>query len=296
MSDGTSLLEEHLASGATTTCRAWKVVRSDGWSLGFTDHDEDLEFEGTLFKANSGLNAGMVQRTLGLAVDNTEVVGGLTDEAITETDLRAGRFDGAKVVVWLVNWSNPEERSIRFRGTFGEIQIRGGEFTVELRGLSEPLGKARSRVYQPTCPAILGDRECRVSLDSPLFSLETSIKNLGRAGQYLIPSQPGFPEDWFVWGLAKVLSGPASGLVASIRSDREQDGQRSLEMLVDFPQAPDIGDSLLLIAGCDKTARTCREKFNNFINFRGFPHVPGSDWATAFPMTGQRNDGGSRLK
>jgi uncharacterized phage protein (TIGR02218 family) len=48
-----------------------------------------------------------------------------------------------------------------------------------------------------------------------------------------------------------------------------------------------------LEAGCDKRAETCRLKFANFLNFRGFPHLPGEDWLTAVPKAEGANDGGS---
>ena len=55
----------HLKTGATTTCQAWQVTRQDGKSYGFTDHDLDLEFDGIIFKANSGLTAGALQKSTG---------------------------------------------------------------------------------------------------------------------------------------------------------------------------------------------------------------------------------------
>lgn len=54
------------------------------------------------------------------------------------------------------------------------------------------------------------------------------------------------------------------------------------------------GDRFRVVAGCDKSADTCRAKFANFLNFRGFPHLPGDDWVTAYPKDGQINDGSSR--
>jgi len=38
-----------------------------------------------------------------------------------------------------------------------------------------------------------------------------------------------------------------------------------------------IGDSFEIQAGCDKTFETCINRFNNAINFRGEPHMPGQD-------------------
>jgi len=34
-------------------------------------------------------------------------------------------------------------------------------------------------------------------------------------------------------------------------------------------------------------------KFNNLINFQGFPGIPGEDWLMSVPRTGGVNDGGS---
>ena len=44
-----------------------------------------------------------------------------------------------------------------------------------------------------------------------------------------------------------------------------------------MPNAIAIGDAYSVHAGCDKLLATCRDKFSNVINFRGFPHVPGLD-------------------
>jgi uncharacterized phage protein (TIGR02218 family) len=48
------------------------------------------------------------------------------------------------------------------------------------------------------------------------------------------------------------------------------------------------------VAGCNRSASACRNKFSNFLNFRGFPHVPGEDWLTSYPSRALRRDGGSR--
>ena len=53
------------------------------------------------------------------------------------------------------------------------------------------------------------------------------------------------------------------------------------------------GDMLRFTAGCDKRAETCRMKFANMPNFRGFPHIPGEDWLTAYPRAGRNTGGGS---
>ena len=63
-------LAGHLRGAATTTCYAWRLTRRDGLVLGFTEHDHDLAFDGSLFAAVSGFQAGEVETGLGLSGNN----------------------------------------------------------------------------------------------------------------------------------------------------------------------------------------------------------------------------------
>ena len=110
-------LEAHLAGGITTLCRAWAITRTDGVSYGFTDHDGPLSFDGFTFKAETGLSPLALQQSTGLSVDNSEAIGALSDAALREDDIEAGRFDGAEVQAWLVNWSDVAQRWLQFRGS-----------------------------------------------------------------------------------------------------------------------------------------------------------------------------------
>jgi len=289
-------LIDHLQTGATTTCRAWMVERTDGVTLCFTDHDTDLEFDGKTFKADSGLTAAALQSSTGLSVDNTEVIGALQDTAITEEDVRAGRFSNASVTTWMVNWVDPGQRMIRFKGTIGEIVQSGNQFTAELRGLTEALNRKSQRLYQPNCSAILGDNECKFDVAHAGFSFETTILETREGAAFLMVNDPFFADEWFQRGKATVTSGRAKGLVAMVKQDVQQDDGRLVRMWVDFNLQPEAGDTILLVAGCDKQADTCRTKFSNFLNFRGFPHIPSADWMASYPVSTQRNDGTSRFK
>ena len=115
MSGVPATLQAHLETGLTTVCRAWAIERKDGTVMGFTDHDRALSFEGITFKADTGMSAASLVQASGLSVDNTEAVGALSDISISETDILAGRFDGAGVRSWLVNWMDPEQRWLQFR-------------------------------------------------------------------------------------------------------------------------------------------------------------------------------------
>lgn len=56
------------------------------------------------------------------------------------------------------------------------------------------------------------------------------------------------------------------------------------------------GLSASVIAGraCDKRYATCRDIFENRLNFRGFPDIPGEDYLSLYPQDSQTMDGRSR--
>lgn len=293
---GKEELYAHMKTGVTTTCRAWSVTRRDGVTFGFTDHDRDFMFEGIVFKAETGFAAGLLQQSAGTAVDNTHAMGALSDSSISEKDIEAGRFDGAAVVLYLVNWLEVDQRVIRFRGTFGEIEYGNGIFKVELRSLAEAFNRQTGKVFQPSCPAILGDRECKIDTTLPEYSIVSTIKTVGNRGEYSIAPLPQFAEHWFEKGRTTILNGEAYGLNTTVKTDSQNDLGRYLTVWPDFTIRPQVGDDIGLIVGCNKFDSTCRDKFSNFLNFRGFPNVPNTDWTVSRPTSTQYNDGGSRSK
>ncbi|SFP48771.1 DUF2163 domain-containing protein [Tranquillimonas alkanivorans] len=284
-------LRAHLESGTTTLCRCWRVMRRDGVAFGFTDHDVALAFDGMEFRPSDGLSARALEETTGLAVNNTEALGVLSDDAIREADVLAGRFDGAEVLAWLVNWAAPEERVLRFRGTLGEIRRVGASFRAELRGLTEALNQPRGRVFQGDCPAVLGDGACRVDLSAPGYSVEAEVRGVEGVSLRFDPLS-GYADRWFEKGRLRVLSGAAEGLEEVVKNDRLEGSGRKVELWDALKAEVAVGDRVRLEAGCDKRAETCRLKFDNFLNFRGFPHLPGEDWLMAYPTRAGVNDGG----
>lgn len=265
-----------------TIARAWAISRADGMVLGFTDHDLPITFEGITFRPDSGLSAKAVVQGAGLSVDNTEAVGALSDSAITEQDLMAGHWDSADVRLWDVNWSTPEDRRLTFRGRLGEVSRSGGAFRAELRGLSEPLNRAQGRVYHPRCSAELGDSACRFNVNAIGYSTEAQVRSEQDGQRLVLAGAQEFDARWFERGQLLVLSGVAQGLSGLIKNDlTAPGGLREVELWASLGLRPAAGDRVRLTAGCDKRGETCRGKFKNYLNFRGFPHLPTEDWLIA---------------
>lgn len=283
----------HAATGLTTLCRAWAITRKDGVSFGFTDHDCKLSFDGITFSADSGLTASALAQSTGLSVDNTEALGALSDAAVREDDIEAGRFDAAEVRAWIVNWTDPDTRWLQFRGTIGEIRRAGGAFHAELRGLTEALNRPLGRIYQKPCTAVLGDAACGFDFTQPGYRHEGAPDRMkdGRVFEWDVFS--GFDEGWFLRGRLDVLSGHSAGLWGMIKRDVIQNGIRRIELWEPIRGGLIADDVVRLTVGCDKRFDTCRLKFNNLLNFQGFPDLPGDDWVMAYPNGAGANTGGS---
>ncbi len=287
-------LHAHLQTGVTTTCRAWALTRKDGTVLGFTDHDGPLFFDEITFRADTGLSALAIQQTTGLSVDNTEALGALSDASIREEDIEAGRYDGAEICAWLVNWQDAAQRHLQFRGTIGELRRSGGAFEAELRGLTEALNRPLGRVYQKPCSAVLGDGACTFDMATPGYAKDLAAAQIDERRVFHFDAFGGFDDGWFQHGRLIVLDGAAKGLSGVVKRDGMHGAQRVVELW--HPLRADVraGDALRLEAGCDKRAVTCRLKFWNFANYQGFPDIPGDDWSISDPSKAGSLNGGSR--
>ncbi len=284
-------LQESLESGATTLCRCWKLVRADEVLLGFTDHDEDLVFDGVRYRAASGFTASSIDQSLGLNVDGLEVQGALVDDALNEDDLAAGLFDNARITVLLVDWREPDNRIILFAGSIGEVSRGEVRFSAEIRGLAHALNQPRGRLFQRSCDADLGDARCGVDISGSAYHGMGTVTQASDSRSFRASGLESFAADWFSRGRLIWETGANAGSVMEVKVHDLVSGEAVIELWEPMAKGIATGDAFAVTAGCDKTWRTCRERFGNGDNFRGFPFMPGNDWVTSYPNKGEGNDG-----
>ncbi len=292
-------LAAEFASGATTLCRCWRVVRREGRRFGFTDHDRDVTFDGNTFKAATGLDASDAESLLGLAVGGGEIAGALNADAVTKADIEAGAWDGASVETWLVDWRDTTRRLLLDAGTIGEIRQQGGAFTAELRSLAHLFDQPRGRRYGALCDAELGDDRCRVSLADAVRRADTVVAAvsdpIGHPGGFIVMTMTGFVPGAFTGGTALFTGGANAGQSLPILAHAGDGSGQETITLWSAPPAPlAAGDAVTLTVGCDKRFTTCRDTFANALNFRGFPHIPGNDFVATYARQGEPGlDGGA---
>lgn len=284
-------LAAHLAQDATTVCHCWRVTRRDGVVLGFTEHDRDLTLAGTVFRAASGFRPSDGEAENGMAASTSEVAGGFSSEAITEADLAAGRYDGARVEVFVVNWRAPDEHMLLKVQEIGEVTRAAGGFTAELRSFAHRLSQESGRVYNRRCDASLGDRRCGVAL-SPWRAAGTVVST-GSGERVVAAGLEGFAAGFFDGGRLRFTGGANAGLTGEIDTTRAVAGGTELRLWLPLVLPPETGDPVEVTAGCDKSFSTCRDRFANGLNFRGYPHVPGGDFAYSYADGKAVHDGGA---
>jgi uncharacterized phage protein (TIGR02218 family) len=283
-------LQSHLDSGATTLCWCWKIVRRDGAVLGFTDHDAPVTLDTLHCAAVSGFTASEVQSSLGLSIDNLTLLGALSDATLNEADLAAGLFDDAGIEIWRVNWAAPAQRVLMRKGSLGEVKRGKTGFSAEVRGLAHRFNQPVGRVYAYSCDADLGDARCGKDVSSSTFTATGTVIAASDGRRFSASGLDSYAEGWFTNGKVAFTGGANAGRAMEVK----RHGGGALELWQAMSDAIAPGDTFTIVAGCDKQFATCKAKFANGLNFRGFPYMPGNDAILSAPTTTQPRDGGSR--
>lgn len=285
-------LAAHLEGEATTTCHAWRLTRSDGTAMGFTEHDRDLVFDGTIFAAMTGFADGSeVETGLGLGAETADVIGAFSAVVISRADLAAGRYDGALVETFLVNWQSPEDHVLRSTRELGEVRSGPDAFHAELRSLAARLDRPGGRVYSRSCDAELGDGRCSVDLDTPAFTATGIVSDVLSDHVFRVSGLDGYDDGWFRQGKISFSSGALEGVSSTVAEHDGASGGARITLWSPPSARPKPGDTFTIAAGCDKRRETCRDRFANILNFQGFSFMPGSDFAYGYADGETEHDG-----
>lgn len=268
--------------GVTTICHCWKIIRKDGAILGFTDHDQDLVIDQILFSGQTGMDSSESESILGLSTTGRELSGVLNSLSLKESDLASGLYDGASVEIWLVDWMAPGNRILLDIGVLGEVTLSESLFSVEVRSLASAFDQVRGRLYQANCSADFGDQNCKLDHSDPRWTFSSEIASVYDQSSIGI-ALANTPVGYFTNGRIIFQSGHNIHSQFVIKSHICEGNLHILNMWTFAAQPMAQGDRLLVSVGCDKSFKTCQTKFNNSVNYRGFPHMPGNDVLAFYP-------------
>lgn len=270
----------YLKSDVLHVAACWKVTRRDGQVFGFTTHVESISFGGVFYEGASGFLQTAIDATDTLGVDNLEVTGALSSARITAVDLQAGRWDSATLEIFLLNYQDLTiGQNVQFTGTIGNVTTGRLAFSVEQRGLTQPLSQNRGRIVSNQCDAILGDARCKVNLVP--FTRTGSVASPAN-GRSFIDTARTEADGYWAGGNLTMTSGLSAGFPMEIKTST---AVGALTLVLPMPFGIAAGDTYTMTPGCNHLLKLadgsyggdCKVKFANVINFRGFPEVPGPD-------------------
>lgn len=97
---------------------------------------------------------------------------------------------------------------------------------------------------------------------------------------FVVLSDPEEGAETYIGGTVKFTSGPNTGRTMEIIDFDQPTGL--VTVFENFPYELTHGDELEIAQGCDKIFETC-QLYDNAVNFRGEPHVPGQDEYMKYP-------------
>jgi uncharacterized phage protein (TIGR02218 family) len=274
-------LAAHLATTTHTRAVMLRLDLVDGTSMGFTDHDRVLAFDlgdGAIdYRPQTGILPSNVELTEGFSADNLDVSGPIGDD-VTLAQVRGGRFDDAVARLFFVNWASLGSGAGKWlKGRVTLANVEGDRFRFTVQGDTSRLGQRIGRTLTPYCDADFGDARCGFAV--PVVG--ATVSAVSGADSFTVTPDTGFADDFYNFGTVTFTSGALAGIRPIEIFDSAASGVLNLWTFA--PEPPQIGDTLDLRPGCEKTRVACMA-YANIVNFRGFPEVPGTDQVLKYPV------------
>ena len=273
-------LQAHLESEEQTVALCWRILRKDGTNYYYTDHDDPIVYSTNTYTPIASGSPSNYRQGSNLNPSNMDLDMSFGPSSGRDVELRAGLFDYAEVWTFRINWADVSMGIVKLAyGRLGEVEIRDNQARIELRSLTQLLAVNIGRIYIPECDATLGDSRCKVAMagytKAGTVGAVTSNKVFVIGG-----AAAGQVVDYYNYGKITFLTGLNTGITMQIE---DYTVANVITLLEPMPYTVANGDTATLYAGCDRRFATCKTRFSNKDNFRGFPHIPGMDKALTVP-------------
>lgn len=265
-------LDAKLDDTSTTLCRIWTITRPDNTVVRLTDADKDVEFESNTYLAAQGFTVSTIMVAAGDPIQGMELVMPASSGAVSGPDVDAGLYDGSECIMTIIDREAPAGGSmVVFGGTIGQSAHSRSldEITLSVTGKFNTGRIVDVENWSSTCRADLGDARCTVDIDA--------LKHTGTVSA--VTSQFTFEDntltaadDDFALGLVHWLTGDNAGLAFEVKGNVSADD--TVTLFTPAPFTIQVGDTFDLFPGCDKSLSTCRDVYDNVINFQGEPFIP----------------------
>ena len=264
-------------ANAVTTLSEITEIRSvvSGSVWRWTSHDRDLTVGGNVYTSAPGVERSAILTRADLSVPSVELRA--LEHAIEAEIIDRGWVDNANITISVVDSEAPSGGTmVIFSGTLGQVQRTREGYEVEGRGQAQRLSQQIGEFYSRECRADLGDARCRVDLSAYTRTGRVSALDTDRGFTPAFDGTGDPPEGYFDQGVLTWTSGENVGRSMEVLSFTQAPDPVRLNLYLPPPAPISVGDTFSVYAGCNKLITTCRDRFDNVVNFRGEPYVPGA--------------------
>lgn len=276
--------QTHLESEVQTVALCWKIQRKDGTIYRYTDHDAAIVYDGSTYTPIDSGSPSNYRQNAALSPANIDFNMVFGTGSGRDAEIRAGLFDYAEMWTFKINWADPSTTSGIVKlayGRLGEVEIKDNQARIELRSLTQLLSVPIGRIYTPECNASLGDVRCTIATSSTSYTKTGTVSAITDNRIFTVSgAAAGQVDKFFNYGKITFTSGSNNAVAIQIED------YTTANVVIFYESAPyalSTGVTFSAIAGCDRRFETCKTRFNNKDNFRGFPHIPGMDKALTVP-------------
>jgi len=253
-----------------------KITRSDDTVYAYTDHDLPLTVSGTTYVPSPGIKRVSLTSTTDDRVSNQEFGSAWVDAP--EEDLLAGLFDNATVETMICSWNRPDLGTYTMdKGNLGVIQWTADGFRGDVQSHMRQLTRNILFSYTANCRhRLFGQFDTKTigacTLNSSSYTFPGAVTSVTTDRLIFVVSGLSQADGFCSSGTLTWSTGLNAGVTSPVKK-HVAGGTVSIELLLPTPHDIIAGDNFDITAGCDKTLATCKAKFNNVINFGGFPHI-----------------------
>ena len=178
-----SALEGYLEQTVTDYVTIYRLTTLDGGiDLGFTTHCDNLVVGGFTYEPIDGANPTNINLQATQGISNFEILALLSSTRIKDSDVRAGRYRGAKIVQSILSPLDTTNVAVMNAGTVGQQTLAAGTWLTEFRGKEQELAVSFGDSTELYCPFEFGDSRCRLSLTGYTHSRTVSAINVAASG------------------------------------------------------------------------------------------------------------------
>ena len=241
-----------------------------------------------------GITRGKAEQSMGLAVDKMDItlpnqdftIAGLGSDSLTRY-AALGVFDDATVDMYIYDldtgsaafwsrWIIQGSPQWSYESVSFSLE---SEWSKMDRNIPRTIiqEQCNNKLFDPDCALIQSQWQVMATISSgatgggPPTRIQFDYTFV--SGGINVPTPP-IPDHWFELGSVIFQVGAA---LAPLQRFILHHVGLTIQLATNLPFAPTIGDPIILLPGCDKTAATCQAKFNNLIHFRGYPYIPKPD-------------------